>query len=246
MQMTEISDPLFLLGELAVLLFACIALYTTFAIMRSYKGSTLGVTFGYYFYGVSLLLAIRVLIFLVNQHVIKVADDTLMIQWHIIFYLGMTMFFLAAKQMIHLAQIAESAISFRGVHILGVFLLGASFLTTVLLIPFDYQISTYFNNSIWDHIGILHFIAFVFTLVIISYLIKIRAQYKNIGVIAVPIIIVLSVLSTIHLWELSTESWKLIQISADMGETIELFLWFPVFPILIISFLRLHKLMQIA
>ena len=79
-----------------------------------------------------------------------------------------------------------------------------------------------YTSSIFDAIGLHHFLAFALAGAVAWYLISAKQRLGQIGrAIADPIIIAVTALSLQHLWELLNESWKVIDVVPAIGEGVE-------------------------
>jgi hypothetical protein len=106
----------------------------------------------------------------------------------------------------------------------------------------DLKISPLVEGTWIDKTGVAHFIAFVFAASIANNLGGIKKKFSgSIGEISIPLIGALSLLSTIHLWELLGESWHLFTLPSDVAETVEKILWIPVFMSIGFAYWKLKK-----
>ena len=104
----------------------------------------------------------------------------------------------------------------------------------------------YFKDTFWDTSGSMHFVAFTFAGLVAYYLNGIRRRFPgSVGSISAPMLISVGLLSSIHLWELLTESWKIIPVTGDLGEFVEMLFWVPVYLFIVIAFVRFRALTKV-
>lgn len=220
-------------------------LFVQLATLRNHKKSLVGNLLIYSFAATIFLGLIRVLFFVVDSGYLRVGETTLMICWHIMFYLTISTFLTATRTLVKIINVNTQQ------------RLGNPYLITVgigalvlLIFPLAYHIdsrlSPLFMDSLYDRSGLLHFIAFAFAALAGYDLNIIRKKFTgNIGVISLPLTISLAFLSIMHLWELLVESWKIIHVSGEFGEHIEKILWIPVFTFIFCAFFLLKRSVQL-
>lgn len=224
------------------LLLATIGLLT-WQIFKYTKG-TVSIIWGYFLVAVLLLASIQLFLVLVDKELIMVHDSTFHISWHLLFYLSMVFFVLGGKGLVDLAgnksQDTQSKL-FVWTGIAVVFTI-AIFAGAEAV---DGFITANFEGTFLDTFGIHHFGAFVAALLAAFYMFKIRNMYEGmIGVIATPLLLFLALFGVFHLWELVTESWKLIAVEVSVIEGVEQIIALPALAILLYGFYMSKQMME--
>jgi hypothetical protein len=182
--------------------------------------SALSSIFTYLFLGTGVFFVISVFQTLGGE-AFGISFESMDVWWHVMFYLAFVLYFLGLRKLVSLGETetAPSAGTNLGgekiwaviaiVILIGVFTLPGSLDSVV----------TAYINSAPGMFGLHHFLAFAISGLVASYLLSAKKKLGQIGrAIANPMIIATLALCLQHLWELATESWKLIAVS---GETIE-------------------------
>lgn len=224
------------------LVFVLISLREIWMSMKTFGRSSVGTLLAYFFVGTILLAGIRVLFFLVDTKTLVIDEMTLMVCWHVIFYMAVLTWLFAAHGMAALANIKAGKLSPIQAVVWGLISVAGMVYIFVHASLWDKAIVSGFEGTVWDHIGIMHFIAFVFAAGAAYYLFALKRRFStSIGVIATPQLIVVVILSLIHLWELLGESWHLLPVSEAVGEQVEQILWIPVYAGIAYAFWKLRK-----
>lgn len=152
-----------------------------------------------------------------------IADESMDIWWHIMFYLAMFSFYLGFKALSSLgsSDSAAAPVNTNSGKAWGIFSLVV--LVAVFLLPkmLDPWVIAY-NSSKLGELGLHHFIAFVMAGVVGAYLFSAKIFLGQIGkAIANPMLIAIWALSLQHFWELLNESWKVINVTPEVGEGVE-------------------------
>lgn len=207
-----------------------------------YTQGSVSIIWGYFLMGTLLLAAIQLFIVFNDVGVIAVHDSTFHISWHLMFYLSMLLFFMGGRGLVNLAsnkppeaaKLKHWAIG-SFVFVLIIFL-GAE--------PVNQFVIDYFQGTILDTFGTHHFGAFLAALLAAFYMLKVRNRYKDIiGIIATPLLIFLALFGVFHLWELLTESWKLIIVEGSVIETVEQIIAIPALSVLLYGFYKSKQMM---
>lgn len=220
---------------------------TILVLLRTYKKSYIGDFLVYSFAGVLFLGIIRLFFAAADYKLIHLEEDTLMICWHIMFYLTMTLFLVATRALVTVLDINNPPKSkFNPFYLSSLAGIGI-----VLLFYFspavEKNITPLFEGTWLDKTGLMHFIAFAYAGGVAHYLLGIRKKFfGSIGSVSVPLLISVALLSLIHLWELLAESWHLISLPGEMVETAESILWVPVFLFVLVAYWKLKKTLTLV
>lgn len=148
-----------------------------------------------------------------------IADGSVDIWWHIMFYLAMVSYYFGFKALTGLASAQDG--TGDGASMAKTWgIISAALLVVCFIIPswIDATIQAY-SASRFAEFGAHHFLAFAMAGVVGAYIFSAKLFLGQIGrAIATPMIIAVWALSIQHFWELLTESWKVIDVP---GETIE-------------------------
>ncbi len=210
--------------------------------VREFLQSSIGATLMYFLGGVITLGAIRVFLFLADNQILHLHEIGIAIVWHLLFYVAAGVFLIGGLVLVRLVSLRNQNVSFTkaiiinclvGLIIAIIFLFGGRIDQTALV---------YYQGSYWNHFGLHHFIAFIMGGLIAVTLLMVHRRYAGIiRVIAMPMIAAVGILSTIHLWELLTESWQVLQLPDMTIELIEQFLWMPAVLVIIYAFIKFHQ-----
>jgi hypothetical protein len=232
----------FLSIEIANFLLVGIAIAIILSAVRKQKGSLAGATFIYLLCAIALVGAFRAFIFLAETRILDIGEGTIVLFWHAMFYLAMVMFLLGGRSFVRLAGPPHGVKGAFGeaTGLALTFLLVTLFLFLIAE-PLNPLVAAIFEGSIWDQSGLVHFIAFVLGGFVASYLFQVRARLgRNFAVTAAPLLAALAFLSSLHLWELLTESWGVIKLPSDTIELVEQIAALPAFLLFIYAFWRLR------
>lgn len=185
--------------------------------------SALGTTFSYLFIGTGVFFAVTCFLRL-GPDFFGVSDSSLDIWWHLMFYMAMTSYLLGFRSLARLGtqeMDVDPAKSLAAARNWGIFVLLA--LVVIFLAPkaADGIIMTYTSSPLASF-GLHHFIAFAFAIAVGMYLMSVKKNLGQVGrAIASPMIVATWFLGLQHLWELLNESWKVVHVEADFGESVE-------------------------
>ena len=187
--------------------------------------SALGSIFSYLFIGTSVFFFVTFFLRLGPAH-FGVMDSSLDIWWHLMFYLAMLSYFFGFKALAALGtgEVSDPAKAATKEKVWGAFV--ALALIVIFMIPgsVDGYVQLYTSSPLASF-GLHHFIAFALAGTVGAYLLSAKKNLGQIGrAIANPMIIAIWALALQHFWELLGESWKVIQIEAEMGEIVERFI----------------------
>lgn len=224
-------------------------LWILFGSLRMLGDSVMGNIIKLFILGGTALVGVILMIILFDLGILVIAEETLVVGWHVVFYLAALLFFIAVRKMIKLSKTLEGVITSTEVTFWGVFSSIYLMATFLVIIVFDKELSKLFiENKIFSSFGLEHFLAFFFSGLVTFYLIKGRAQLSRIGgigdAITVPLMISMSLWSLNHLWELITESWALIELESSTIESVEQVIILPAIIALIVGFSRLKKIIS--
>lgn len=226
------------------LLFVCGALYEITRAIRESWRSSIGVLLGHFLTVTVLLFIIRTLFFIVDIGLLHIDDSTLMVLWHIIFYDAILVCLFAVRALVGLSNRDAPKPSRLVAWGMGALAVSTGVALIACAAMVDPWIVLWFKGSVWERVGVLHGVAFVFAGLVAHYLFRIKTQYeKTIGSFATPLLWAIGLLSIIHVWELCTESWMIISVTEAFGESIEQLLWIPVFGTILLAFIQLHRVL---
>jgi len=200
-----------------------VASIITMLAVRKFGKSTLGSIFFYLFVGTGIFFVITIFQKL-GADFFKISHESVDIWWHLMFYLALVFYYYGLKFLVGLGS-AETDSS-QGIKIgkektWGIVAL--LLLVIIFIIPSWAEpiINTYESSPV-GQLGLHHFLAFILSGVVGSYLFNAKKNLGLIGkAIANPMIIAIWALSIQHLWELLTESWKVFEITGDNIEGVE-------------------------
>jgi hypothetical protein len=214
-------EPYLLAGKWISLTLFLVAAVIFIVAVRKYGKSTLGTVLTYVAMG-SVLLLFSKGFDVVGGQMFNISDDSVMIWWHLLFYIAFGFYLFGIKA---LASLQEPGTDFEkvGKHVWWWGLLAALAVIYVYTIPTTGEpyVLAYLGTPL-SSFGLHHFIAFAFAGGVAYYLFAVRTKLGMIGkALSVPMIIAIIMLSLQHLWELLNESWKVIVVTGTVGETVE-------------------------
>ena len=190
-------------------------------VIRRFGASTLGSIFRYLMLGTAILVSISLFLTL-GPDFFRIADESVDIWWHLLFYMAFIFYFYGLKLLVDLGNGNPNqkvgswgAKAWSLVAAIGVALI-------FILPPSSESIVGMYTSSQWNSLGLHHFIAFAFAGTVAVYLLRAKSRLGQIGrAIATPNTIAVGALSLQHLWELLNESWKVIEVNGEVGEGLE-------------------------
>ncbi len=202
-----------------------IATYVTFDAFRKAPQSGLKTVLSYLFIGTGTFFAITVFQKLVMSGLYGIAEESPDVWWHVLFYLAMVSYYFGFKSLASLGNTENSdinnAVATNRSKLWGYFSL--ALLAIVFAVPsfVDSFVSMYTSSRLAE-LGAHHFLAFAIAGVVGAYLFSAKLFLGQIGkAIASPMIFAIWALAIQHFWELLFESWKVVNVTAEVGEGIE-------------------------
>ncbi len=198
------------------------ASYITFNAMRKTGQSGMKPVLTYLFIGTLTFFIITIFQNL-GAGFFGIADESMDIWWHVMFYLAMFSFYFGFKALSALgsSDSATTAVNTNSGKTWGIF--AGLVLVTVFIIPgvAEPLVNSYTSSKLAE-LGLHHFIAFIMAGVVGAYLFSAKIFLGQIGkAIANPMLIAIWALSLQHFWELLVESWKVILVTGETGEGVE-------------------------
>lgn len=104
--------------------------------------------------------------------------------------------------------------------VLAIFV-GASYTNT--------RITGILDGSFVDRSGAFHFLALSLGAILTGYFVSLVRRFSFSRIQSLIVFVTpMFFLALIHLWELLVESWKIIHVNSEFGETVEVVFWIPV------------------
>jgi hypothetical protein len=212
-----------------------------------HQKSNIGNFLIYSFAGVLFLGIIRLFFATVDSGLLQIDEMTVMICWHLMFYLTMTLFLVATRALVVVLDINYPPKEQLNPFILPT-LAGLGILLLFYFSPvIDKSISPLVEGTWIEMSGIAHFIAFTYAGGVAYYLLRIKEKYSgSIGKISTPLLISLSILSLIHLLELLGESWHILPFNHEYVEVTESLLMIPFFLLVGVAYWKLKKTLSVT
>lgn len=222
----EVSPTVELLIKLAEYLSILSFVAGTLLLMtsvRKFGKSALGSIFTHLMLGTAVFIFISFFIQL-GSDFFGVVEELFEIMWHLMFYVGALLYFVALRSLVNLGsadvsagQMASPAGSKKWA-IVAVIIIASIFFAPKFV---GSLVSGYAHSSLsgW---GVHHFLSFAIAGFVASYLISAKKKLGQIGqAIANPMIVVVGALSLQHFWELLTESWGVLTVQGVIIEGVE-------------------------
>lgn len=204
--------------------------------------SALGTVFSYLFIGTGVFFVVTFFLRL-GPDFFGVADSSLDIWWHLMFYMAMISYYFGFKALagLGMGEVTDPMESQKKARNWGIFVLLA--LVVIFIIPkYADDVTSMYTASPLASFGLHHFIAFVLAGTVGWYLLSAKRNLGQIGhAIATPMIFAIWALALQHLWELFNESWKVIHVVGNMGEIVERFILIVASVFITYAALRLKK-----
>ncbi len=216
-------ETLITLGYYVSSLGFLIATYITFNAFRKSPESGLKTVLSYLFIGTGVFFVITIFQKLAAGGYYNIGEESPDIWWHLMFYLAMVSYYLGFKKLAKLGTSETSSIttSTNASKLWGYFSLLV--LLIVFIVPSGAEsiINTYTSSKLAGF-GLHHFVAFGLAGMVGAYLFMAKLFFGKIGkAIASPMIIAVWAFGLQHLWELFVESWKVINVTPEVGEGVE-------------------------
>ncbi len=202
-----------------------VATIMTFMAVRKSPQSGIKTVLSYLFIGTGIFFVITIFQKLVESGVYTMSEESPDIWWHIMFYMAMISYYFGFKKLAKLGTSesteASTTSSTNLSKLWGIFSLLV--LAVIFIIPnwADGTVAAYASSHIAE-LGLHHFIAFALAGLVGAYLFMAKLFFGQVGkAIAVPMIFAVWALALQHFWELLVESWKVIQVTGEVGEGVE-------------------------
>lgn len=197
-----------------------VASYFTLDAVRKSSQSGLKTVLTYLFIGTGIFFVITIFQKL-GADFFGIPDESMDIWWHLMFYLAMISYYIGFKALAKLGtneSSAETAVNTSAGVVWGVFCVLVLIMIFIIPSRAESLVSAYLASSLGG-LGAHHFIAFIMAGVIGAYLFSAKMFLGQIGrAIASPMIIAIWALAAQHLWELLTESLKVLDVSSTSVE----------------------------
>lgn len=196
-----------------------VAVAATYLAVRQFGTSSLASIFSYLLIGTGIFFFITVFQ-LLGTSFFGIADPSMDVWWHIMFYMAFAYYFYGLKLLIGLGS-ADQVVKVGQEKKWGLFALVVLSIIFVFAKQLDGVISGYTMSALYP-MGVHHFVAFALAGVVGTYLMSAKKRIGMIGrSIADPMIVTVWALAFIHAWELLNESWKVIVVAPEVGEGVE-------------------------
>ncbi|MBI4145613.1 hypothetical protein HY493_05420 [Candidatus Woesearchaeota archaeon] len=208
---------------------ACVIV--AFATMNR-AGSILGRAYVFITASILFFTGIRLFFFLTEStSVIAVTEATRAVWWHIMFYTATGLFLAALNALRTFRKVERTDMTTLATFFaLGGWLV----LLFALAMPLDSWTAGWFEATLWDRSGIIHFIAFAFIAYTWWMLLSLRKTFgKVVTAASASFLVSLAFFGFVHLWELLGESWNVLPFSSEVIELVE----GPLFLVALIAFL---------
>lgn len=194
--------------------------------------------------GIFLVGLANVFIFLSEAGFYQLSDITLHIWWHAIASIGLLSIVYGGWRIKSISS-ANDAGGFGRKNILALGAMAA--MVAVIFIvaqPLEKSFSAALTGSVVENFGLHHLAVFILAFVAGVYLILIRKQAGNF-IVSIPFVAgFLFFLGGQHMWEILTESLKVIRIGREAIELVEQFLVLPAMILFITSQWRIIKFIK--
>jgi len=225
------------------LVVAFAALVSILFLVKGYGGSAVGTVLAYFSVFTFLLVAIRFFFMMETFGFVVIDDMTDMLIWHLLFYLAVVAFSMAATSLLSLITPGHTPPSTRTALWFAVFAVAYSVVVISVAPLVDEAWVSSFGGSWADHSGIFHIIALIMSWYIGFQMMTLRKKYgSSFASLALPLITCITALGLVHLWELLNESWKVIVVSKEIGGLGESIIWIPALFAIYYAFVRLKRL----
>lgn len=216
-------DTLITIGYYVSSIGFLVATVVTFDAARKASQSGLKTVLNYLFIGTATFFVITIFQKMAAAGVYSISDKSPDIWWHIMFYLAMFSFYFGFKALAKLGSADADAtpVSTNAGKVWGIFV--GLLLLVIFVAPnaLESLVNAYTSSRIAE-LGAHHFLAFIMAGVVGAYLFSAKLFLGQIGkAIANPMIIAIWALAIQHFWELLVESWKVIEVTGEVGEGVE-------------------------
>lgn len=233
------------LFEALIFLLILVALFLCLQLIRVIAKGVMNVIFWSFTLGIFLLGASRLFLFLADTGVYQLHEVTLHIWWHVIFYLSMLSFIWGGVRLMEIAKSPTPVGFSQKDKILFAFFLLITVSIFLSAAPLESILSPLLAGSAFDTLGLHHFIAVILGLIAAFYLFTLKTTWGKLLTVGVmPIVVFLALMGVQHLWELLTESLKVIVLPNATVELVEQFIVIPAFLFFIVALLRITKVVK--
>lgn len=200
-----------------------IATVITYNAAQTASASGLKTVLRYLFIGTGTFFFITIFQKMSEIGVFGISAETTDVWWHIMFYTAMISFYIGFKALARLgsSDVGTATVSTDTGMVWGIITLVVMVTAFVFASSSESMMQAYASSQI-GALGLHHFVAFALAGVVGAYLFSAKLFLGQIGrAIASPMILAIWALAAQHLWELLTESLKVITATSDVIEGVE-------------------------
>lgn len=223
------------IGSLIVVTFmVCVYLF------QNIGGGALRVVFFGFTVGITLIGLSRVFLFASDLGVYHLEAATIHIWWHMLFVLGILAFIWGAWRLRqNMSLSSDKWQKSRDVYILTALLISGCAIFVVAPIA-EGRLAVLLIGSSIDRLGLHHVLALIVSLAAGLLIHRIKKDWGTLLSVSVtPLLVFLLLMGVQHLWELLTESWKVVSLEESFIEGVEQLIVLPAFISLVIGFFRI-------
>ncbi len=217
----EEVDKIVLTGSMICFLLLALAFIMGLYVVKSVGKGAINVTFISFTFGIFFTGLSRLFMYLTDINIYSLEEVTHHIWWHLLFYFSLLSFIWGGL------RLKEISVKMEGVRLRDGLVWGSMvFLGVIIFVvaqPLEIVLGPALKGTIIETWGLYHFVAFALAAVAATYLFYIKTNWgKILNVSVTPILIFLLLMSLQHLWELLTESWKILSLESYIIERVEL------------------------
>lgn len=206
-----------------------VILIQNYTLYKKLGNSIVTVPFIYILGGLIIMIFARFFTVFYELNIYEISSMIRGIWWHLFFYLGIIVFYLAIRKVE--ARIKEKELSKFSRSDLLVLLIALIICMGIFLTP------SAMGSSVMETIGgtfvmewgLIHFIAFVLIGLLSLQMITIQTQETQLGTymdtLTPSFLVFLTILTLNHLFALLTRTWELLEFEAEIINTVEQILW---------------------
>lgn len=230
------------LEELLSYVFLLIAPISSLYVAFGSNNKTLKVTYTFFSLGIIFFALSYLFVPILGVNAEALSDVVFHLGWHSIFYMSMISFIWGG---VRIRQVSRNSL-YTHFNIWDLFVVAFTVFVTFSIFfsiqNFNTVYSTTIEGSFVDRFGIHHLVAFVLAVIVAWYIFYIKKSWgKLVAVGANGILGFLSLVALQHLWELLTESLKIIRVTMDVVEGVETYIVIGALFFLCISMLAVIK-----
>lgn len=234
------------IAEWSVFPLIVISIILTALVIRRIGKGVLNVIFFSYLFGIFFFGLTYLFILLTGAGFYQISEASYHFWWHLIFYLSMLSFIWGGYRLKEIASTQKAKGWGPKDMIFFSLIISASLFVFILPTIYEQQLQLILEGSTFNNLGIHHFIAFLLALAAMAVMVYIKNAWgKLLSVSSTPMIIFLSFMTMLHLWELLAETYKVVHVSELMGEAIEQFIVIPGLFFFIYAIMRVIKATKI-